>query len=288
MNTIKVMGGLGNQMFQFALYKEMEQMGKDVALDLTWYKTNSNPDMNFGLSVFDVKYNLSSIKRKYIIDNANLFHRIIRNLRFSYNIYFEKQNGIYDERVLTVNNRFIEGYWQSEKYFIQHKDIIKAAYQYKGKWSEKNTAYRSAIHDTNSVSIHVRLGDYVNQKSSYGGICTSNYYASSIQYLKENLENPHFYIFTNDVETCKKIFEDEKKVTFVEGNFGTTSFFDMLLMSECKHHIIANSSFSWWGAYLSSYKGITIAPSVWMNDTEMHDVYCENWIRISPKGYICN
>jgi len=141
--------------------------------------------------------------------------------------------------------------------------------------------------DTESVALHIRGGDYLNNLNAgtFGGICTKEYYCKAIEYIAQKIKNPKFYIFTNDKEYAKKIVNavldstgESINYQFVEGNDESHAYIDLVLMSKCKHHILANSSFSWWGEYLSDQSGITIAPSKWTNDSDNKDIYRENWV----------
>ena len=132
---------------------------------------------------------------------------------------------------------------------------------------------------TESVSIHVRRGDYLNEPL-LNGICDEQYYVAAIEEIKAMVDNPVFFIFSNDILWCKTHFNQINAV-FVENNTGKNSYRDMQLMSLCKHHIIANSSFSWWGAWLGKYKDSMIcAPTKWMNAKVSSDVVCADWIKI--------
>jgi hypothetical protein len=114
----------------------------------------------------------------------------------------------------------------------------------------------------------------------YLGICSENYYKKAIQYITENVKNPKFFVFSNDIEWSKKLFND-LDVCYITGNDGLDSYMDMILMTFCKHHIIANSTFSWWGAVLSrESEGITIAPEKWLNTSQTHDIWMDDWIKI--------
>lgn len=286
MITIKLRGGLGNQMFQYALYCSMAEQNIDVCLDdYSSFNEKERPEhAGFGLSVFNAEYKRykPNSMPDWVTSNDNLLHKIIRRLRFlqlPLPLYIEKSPSVYDAGVFNLKNKYIEGYWQSEKYFEGIKPHILTKFTYKGEWSSDNIKYRDSMNSSNSVSVHVRRGDYL-QTSRYSNICTSDYYKTAIKYVKDHVVNPTFFIFSNDIDWCENFFDKTDNVVFVKGNDGTKAVFDMLLMSKCKHHIIANSSFSWWGAWLSPHEGITIAPNKWDNLCITPDIWCKNWIRI--------
>jgi hypothetical protein len=143
---------------------------------------------------------------------------------------------------------------------------------------------RNKILSTNSVSIHIRCGDYLSPKyiSIYGGICTIEYYKRAISYILQTVDNPVFFIFSDDIEWTKDNITINNAI-FVSNNKGINSFLDMYLMSICKHNIIANSSFSWWGAYLNKNKNKkVIMPNRWFN-SKLPDpnVFDSKWIKLS-------
>ncbi len=183
--------------------------------------------------------------------------------------------------VFNINEKYISGYWQSEKYFKDYEDDIRKLYSFPAINDVENKHIAMMAMDTESVSLHVRRGDYLNEPL-LNGICEEKYYESAISEIKKRVNNPLFFVFSNDIPWCRVHFKQEN-IIFVDNNTGQNSYRDMQLMSFCKHHIIANSSFSWWGAWLGSKEGITIAPRKWfngVNDCDM-DIYPLKWIRIN-------
>ncbi len=136
------------------------------------------------------------------------------------------------------------------------------------------------IEKTNSVAIHVRRGDYLIARDMYGGICTENYYIDSMEYMKQHIRNVHFFVFSDDMEWCRFFLDKKENVTFVDINDEDTGCFDLILMSKCQNMIMANSSFSWWAAWLNKYEGkIIIAPKRWNNHTNDTNIFCAEWVR---------
>lgn len=283
MKTIKLIGGLGNQMFQYALYKAMICKGQKAMIDdYTYFKYEHCPShAKYSLDIFDLKYN-SIINHKFLLF-IMLLERYLNRLGLNITLlskYNEKIISTYENSVFETDKSYIIGFWQTEKYFQDIANEIKTDFTYKGKWSQKNLKYKKMMQESNSVCIHIRRGDYLNLSTIYGGICTEEYYLSAINYIKHREKNPIFYVFTNDMEWSKQFFENESNVIFVEGNEEENSYMDMILMTYCKHHIIANSSFSWWGAWLANKDGITIAPKKWLNTKETPDIWCDGWIKM--------
>ena len=140
----------------------------------------------------------------------------------------------------------------------------------------------------NSVSVHIRRGDYLNSQfvNIYGNICTLEYYQKAIAYMKTNMSEPHFYFFSDDTHWVREHVGEfgllEHQITIIEDNIGDRSFVDLYLMSNCRSHIIANSTFSWWGAWLGNNEDkIVVAPGKWFQNHETTDIICDDWIKIS-------
>lgn len=275
MIVLNVNSQLGNQMFQYALYRKLLFLGKKVKLDLRYY--SSKPE-HFGLDIFNIKYTVatqdeianSRDERRYLAD------RIRRKI-------FNRRNNIFEEvtshtlkykpEVFKLYNGYVDGYWQSEKYFKEIKNVIIQDFTFPKIDDENNIALIEQIKLTNSVSIHIRRGDYVNGFP----MMDKEYYDEAIRYFEEKHKDTVFYVFSNDMEWAKENIQ-AKELIFVDCNTGTDSWKDMYLMTLCKHNIIANSSFSWWGAWLNqNIDKEVIAPSIWLYHQETPDVYAENW-----------
>ncbi len=201
--------------------------------------------------------------------------KIIReNFKYNYNSSFlASESGI----------NFYVGGWHSELYFASETNRIFRNFNFgKPILNESNIEILKLITDTNSVSLHVRRGDFLdsNNLNLFGRICSLDYYNKSIKQIEKHISSPHFFVFSNDMEWVKSnIFLEN--VTYVEGNYGTNSWLDLYLMSCCKNNIIANSSFSWWGAWLNKNPNkFVICPSKFSNLDINSDVYPVNWIKI--------
>jgi hypothetical protein len=175
---------------------------------------------------------------------------------------------------------YLDGYWQNELYFKDIEKTIRSDFQFVRPIDERNKNIAELIKNSNSVSIHIRRGDYINNQL-YSGICTEDYYQKAIRFINAKLKNKTFFVFSDDIQWCKSHFNSDN-FHFVQGNEGTNSYKDMQLMSYCKHNIIANSSFSWWGAWLNNNLGkIVIAPERWLNvGYSTKDLIPEEWIKI--------
>lgn len=207
--------------------------------------------------------------------------RQILKLKKAYEI--EKDPFLFDEEKLKANgSKLYFGYWQNQRYFIDIEEEIKSSFQFKNELSEKNETYLHSIRQSNSISVHIRRGDYIGHES-LGGLCSLEYYQNAIAIIQAKIESASFFIFSDDMEWCKNNLLLPANTTFVEGNKGQNSYVDMQLMSNCKHNVIANSSFSWWGAWLNqNLEKIVIAPGKWINDDNYNDsdIIPKAWLKI--------
>ena len=284
-------GGMGNQMFQFALYKKLMLLGKDVYLDTSSYDDQDN-FRKFELLHFkgvkkndlrlvdDAVKNPNAIKRGCFIAKRFILKRIGK--------HYNDKIAVFQPEVFKLRWAYLTGYWQNEKYFADIRDEILSAFSFKSSDIDNhNKEYADNMHKGQSVSFHVRRGDYLDPKNQkvYGGICTTEYYQSA---AKNKVEKPSFYVFSDDLSWVRDNIDilmgdvaESNEVTYVDCNSGEKTFLDIYLMSQCKHHIIANSSFSWWGAWLGTNEDkIVVSPSRWFANHETTDVICDSWVRI--------
>lgn len=276
---IIVSGGLGNQMFQYALYLALKKRGRKIKLDTSLY---SFVGMHNGFEL-ERCFNVNEPLVKY--SKVHLFFlRVILKIKPS--IFLYEDNLQYNNGVFTTKCKYLSGSWQSEKYFKQIENIIRKSFIFKD-IDKRNLYIAEEIRSYNSVSLHIRRGDYLGN-SIYSGVCTEEYYSKAIDEIITNCslnDNIKFYIFSDD-----KIFANQfiQKVKYpsvlIEHNKGIDSYKDMFLMSQCRHNIIANSSFSWWGAWLNTNpEKIVIAPNRWFNsDNEdcYKDIVPDSWLKI--------
>lgn len=284
MIIVKIMGGLGNQMFQYALYEKLKSLGKRVKTDTESFYRHDNK-RKYELNKFPrVETEEASQKEKeYYFQYAGSWHHKIEGKLFESRKKVRSFEGFqYCEDVYKVEDAYISGFWQSEKYFESITNIIRERFQFEEPRDLKNLKFLDQIKTQNSVAIHVRRGDYlspVNQKI-YGNICTERYYKEAINYFENKFGDVTFFVFSNDTEWVRNNLK-MKKAVIVDGNDGEKAIFDMLLMANCRHNIIANSSFSWWGAWLNrNAEKKVIAPSKWVNTEKVEDIWCKEWIKM--------
>lgn len=277
---LQLSGGMGNQMFQYALYLQLKALGKNVKIDDTteYSYSGTRPKR---LEVFGISYptatetEIKTMRDAYV----DLASKVRRKLTGRKNAEYAEKSQRFDAQVLQLDRAYLVGYWQSEKYFVGCKETVKEAFTFQNlTLNEKMQQYLDQIQSTEAVSIHIRRGDYLEVNTLYGGICTPEYYEKAIAYMEKEVENPHFYVFTNDPEWAKEQYGHLENFTIVEGNDEDAGYIDLYLMTKCKHYILANSSFSWWGCYLSENETASkqvIAPKQWFQGRDCQDIYTE-------------
>jgi hypothetical protein len=192
----------------------------------------------------------------------------------------------YDCRILnTPKNVYLDGYWQSEKYFREIKDVIRSEFQVKYPQDTKSQEIGKVISSTQSVSVHVRRGNYASNPrvNSHHGTCAVEYYQECAKTIEGKLSSPHYFVFSDDIAWAKVNLDFHYPTTFVDHNDPSHDYEDLRLMSMCRHHIIANSTFSWWAAWLNANPDkIVLAPRQWLNDPaiDTRDLLPSNWIRV--------
>ena len=285
MIIVKVMGGLGNQLFQYALYRQFQEDGKEAYLDTSWYDITKNVNRKYQLDLFNTKIVKCTDKQKYLLANNDrsifgvTYHKIFGNKKSH---IVELDNGDFSPLISKLQTAYLDGYWQRKEYFINISEVLKKEIVLKENLNEKNEKMFFEINNTNSIGIHIRRGDYLVAADRYGGICTEKYYFSSIEYMEKQVENGHFFVFSDDMIWCKHFLDKKKNVTFVDINSNDDGYLDLILMSKCKNMIMANSSFSWWATWLNdNMNKIIVAPARWNNLYEGKDgIYDDTWIII--------
>lgn len=299
MIIVKLNGGLGNQMFQYALGRHLAEKNSTLLkLNLTDFEKYKL--RKFGLHCFDIWDHIASKEeietfRKNNSRLSKFVSKTRKRLSFSFNstcdfyqdtIVLKEKQFSFDASVLEVKgNIYLDGYWQSEKYFSAIRDILLKEFAIKYEQNFKNKELTKLISNTESVSIHFRRGDYAHnpETNQYHGLCTFDYYQKAVNIIVQKFPNCHFFIFSDDHTWVNENFKLSYPVTMVDHNDDITNYEDLRLMSFCKHNIIANSSFSWWGAWLNiNPDKIVIAPGKWFNNEkiDIKDLIPEGWIRI--------
>jgi hypothetical protein len=258
MVLVKIIGGLGNQMFQYAVARRLAWF-LNVPLKLDICSCNAYRDWAYGLKHFKIAAEFASEEEIIWLKCLN---------------HIQEKQFHFDPTILSLSSDvYLDGYWQSEKYFKDIDPIIRQEFTLKKEPDAKNAALAQKIAETEAVSVHVRRGDYVtNPVVNYlHGLCPLEYYHQAITRLISQVEKPHFYVFSDDWEWVKNNMILGYPTTFVMINGPEKAYEDLRLMSLCRYHIIANSSFSWWGAWLSNYQyKLVFAPRKWFHGYQ-HD-----------------
>ena len=287
-----LVGGLGNQMFQYAAGRALSlERGVPLRIDVGEFSHHSI-HQGFELGrVFAAPVALIESADLYEVLGWRSFRpamrvlsrpeaRFIRGNSLVVEPHFHYFSGIKQ----VPSSCYLRGYWQSERYFSTASDSIRADFTFCLPMSEKNEQVAAEISSAKAVSLHVRRGDYVNDPHtlSVHGVCSLEYYGRAVRYVAERVTDPIFFVFSDDTDWVKKHLQINHPCRYVDHNRGQESYNDMRLMSLCKHHIIANSSFSWWGAWLNSGSDkIVVAPVRWFaNNNRTDDLLPDGWMRL--------
>lgn len=305
--VIALQGGLGNQMFQYAAGKAAAlRTGADLMVDLTWlrrWRNKLDTPRDYELNCFPALEDIPvadfiQCRQLGLIDHfdASLSGKLNRRLLRAIRRWVPRKSFIREPRSCRYQELsqrtlhgdvYLDGYWQSESYFTDFANRICNDFTFSAMTDSRNLELLDKIsRSSSSVSLHVRRGDYIHNTKTlayHGGICTMEYYRQAIQKTKDRLGEPLFVVFSDDPHWVRKNFILSVNTVYVDWNSGDNSFRDMQLMSSCDHHIIANSSFSWWGAWLGRNPGnIVIAPRRWFNDCSLDSsgVVPRQWLTI--------
>lgn len=287
MIVVRLNGGLGNQMFQYAAAKAVAlKAGEELLLDKTftkYYPFNSRITRRvYELDLFQVEETnwvnkdqlFKLAKNKYIY---NILHYInIKKLALR---ELTEQNFSKSDN---LSNVYLKGFFQSEIYFQDIRQTLLDSFSIRNDVGEKNKQVASLMQNKESVSIHIRRGDYLlAHHKAHHGILGLDYYKKAIDKIAANYDDPHFFVFSDDLKWAEANLVDSRfDFDYIGHNTGKNSYLDMWLMSQCKHNIIANSSFSWWGAWLNiNEEKIVIGPNNWFAAKEQN-VIPNSWIKL--------
>lgn len=287
MIATRLIGGLGNQMFQYAAGRALAlRLGTNLKLDARAF--SDYKDHAYGLENFAIQVDSSDQGDFPGLRQNSFIRRISRRLglTLSEDIYLEKTFS-FDPRVISLRDGvYLDGYWQSERYFSDFADQIRADFTIVAAPDAENAIWLQRIRNCTAVSIHIRRGDYVTNPSANAvhGLCDLDYYRRATAYVASKLDaKAEFYVFSDDPQWVRENLELPYAMHYVSHNDASRNYEDLRLMSNCSHHIIANSSFSWWGAWLNpSLAKIVVAPEQWFKDKSKStkDLIPSSWIRI--------
>lgn len=319
MIIVRFTSGLGNQMFQYNFYRLMQETYPQttVAADTRWLYRN-DPHLGYELPVifpklregsyavkeaslaecFKVSGQLqglshsNSVEAKWARLSGGINKRLRNGImaeRFAANNIDDSTGLVTDElynRVMNLDpgkDYYISSYWAYEMYYKDRLPLLQDELTMDEPCDEKNISMLNMIDGSNSVSIHIRRGDYLNPENIDKFIALDNtYYSAAISCIKERVDNPKFFVFSDDIESARKVLAGCENAVYVSHNTGADSFRDMQLMSRCKHNIIANSTFSQWGALLNRNEGhITIYPAAYMYGEDTEERTLPGWVRMT-------
>ena len=293
MIIVKLMGGLGNQMFQYAFGRCLAiKTNSQLKLDLS-YLENRGPNLNYtvrdyDLSIFNVCENFIKPEEtesfKLVGNSFNRLQKIIVLRRQGKHYLNEKTILLYKNVFDIKEDLYLDGYWQNEKYFKNIESIIRQDFTFKTPLDTTAEATAKEILETTAVSLNIRRGDYLkHQKFLY--LCSKDYYIQAMDTIARTVSNPTFFIFSDEVDWCRTNLPFSKyPIKFINRELAGVKFQSYLkLVMLCKHHIISNSTFAWWGAWLNPSKNkIVISPRKWIRSL----LYYRHNIDINPAGWI--
>ena len=271
MIIVKLIGGLGNQMFQYALGRHLAYKHKtSLQLDISEFE-------NYKLHKYSLKFfNIHG-------DDSEKFKKGFKKKIIAFFNSKKEPHFHFSPKILnSPDNVYLDGYWQSEKYFKDIEPIVRQEFTLKDKFNAMDDKALTAIGTSESVSLHIRRADYVTREKTnqVHGVCSLEYYHEAIAKIVATVKNPYFFIFSDDMPWAKDNLQLNFPVSYIDHG-PDKNYEDLILMSRCKHNIIANSSFSWWGAWLNTnpFK-IVIAPKKWFNDQSKNtkDLIPDGWI----------
>lgn len=277
MRLIKMTGGLGNQMFIYAFYLQMKERFPHVYIDLSdmvHYNVHNGYEMH---KVFN-------LPRTEVCMNQPL-KKVLEFLFFKTILERKQKSMDAFSRKRFWPLVYHKGFYQSEKFFSSVKQLVRNTFVFDEKKASEKTkkAMEQIDGDKHAVSIHVRRGDYLQQKNweTSGCVCQLPYYKNAVREMGRLVESPSYYVFSDDISWVKENLPLEKAV-YVDWNTGRDSWQDMMLMSHCRHHIICNSTFSWWGAWLNPRPDKhVLVPERWFGHCDAPDIYPEGWKKVS-------
>lgn len=318
MIVIQLSGGLGNQMFQYALYKKLKTLGRDVYIDdATAYPRDGSwntagvSSRSPMLDLFGIRYDRAGADMVRGLTDAgmDLPSRIRRKLKGRKSLERKDEDLVFDPYFLTAETGYFTGCFQSMRYFegIEEQLINEFGGERLEKYRDRMTKEAGA--DRVPAAIHLRFGDYLNDPGQYGNICTDEYYRAAVgriwnEVIEKEKKKPLFFVFSNDHQMAGEWIERNFGKTGASSAYSSADFRtegggdeehpldDLLAMAGCRHHIIANSSYSWWASFLGRQEGqIVAAPSLWLHKSDgsgirRTDIFRDEMIRISPSGTV--
>ena len=274
-----IIGGIGNQLFQYYFGRKIADLNNtSLKLDISGFETYSWH--KFELNKFNLKYNIASKEDVEILLQDNVIAKGVQKFLPYYKRKFVKQKvDFYTSNLLKIkDNSYLKGYWQCDKYFLSMRDVILNEVTLKSKFeNESFKILKKEILKNNSISLHVRRGNYLDLKVP---ICSIDYYESALNLISKSIEKFKVYIFTNDVKWCRENFSEKYNITIISSQENIFDYHELILMSCCYHNIISNSTFSWWAGWLNNSPNKKIIYPKIAKEMLNKDLFLEDWIMI--------
>ncbi len=298
MIVIHVMGGLGNQLYQYALYEKLRALGREVKLDVYAYRQAEGAEREWRALELEwlegIRYEVcTAAERQQLLDNSMRLADRVRRRLTGRRDKTVRERAAYMPEIFEMDDVYLYGFWGCEKYYEDIIPLLQEKIVFPESSNPKNADALRAMAGENAVSVHIRRKDYltVADGKRYMGICTDAYYKGALRYITEHVERPVFYIFSDDPAFAKAQFCEEN-MHVVDWNTGRESLQDMALMSRCRHNICANSTFSIWGARLNRQPDKIMIRPLHHDNYEALDAgtvheYWKGWVLIDADGNVC-
>lgn len=298
MIIIQVAGGLGNQLQQYALYQKFLTLGIDARLDISWFTQSGRQEnvlakRELELDYFEnLEYKACTAEEKQQLVGCGSLTDKIKGKIFPGTKKIFHETDMYHPEIFGFRDKYLCGYWACEKYYADIEELLREKIRFPLDGKSENLALSEQMVSVESVSVHIRRGDYLDAENQamFGDICTEEYYAGAIREMKQRYPDAHFYVFSDDTDYVREKYTG-KEFSVVDINSGRDSFYDIWLMSRCRHNICANSTFSFWGARLNrNREKVMIRPWIHKNSQKfeperMHGLW-EGWVLLNNKGEI--
>lgn len=267
---VQLQGGLGNQLFQYAAAMAVAaRRDAEVIFDLTLLE--GDPARRFALGCFDIRARMVNSRERWLgriaMGRRGVTKGVARVLRPWIPSVIKEEGGAVGRQLTDFDGDVLLcGYWQNEAYFQSAEVELRRRLVFSAEPAQETRRLMEKARTTQSIAVHVRRGDYVSNPdfNAFHGVCGTEYYAAAIAYLASRVSDPHFFVFSDDLDWAEAHLRFPASVDFVRHNLGVSDSEDLRLMSACKNFIIANSSFSWWGAWLAPHSAkLVVAPARW-------------------------
>jgi len=290
MIIVKLKGGLGNQLFQYAVGRHLAEIHKSaVKIDISFFKTYELH--TYSIWPFNIQEIIATLEEVRALTDQSMgiveraTRRLLRRPPKLTKMHIQEKFFHFDPEILNLpDDIYLDGYWQSERYFADIANILRQEFTVKTPPAGKNKELADMMESCESVNLHIRRGSYLlPPHNTTHGTCTLDYYFRCVEIFTSTIKNPHFFIFCDEPQWAYDHLKLPYPATYIDHNDAKNDYEDLRLMSCCKNHIIANSTFSWWGAWLSTnHDKIVLCPERWFNDLNLYtkDLIPDTWIRV--------